>query len=74
MRYITNRDIPQLFDDLVLTSIPNRYIPNGYRGERDMEARQQRGLELAATADIVRKGGAWLVPSQSGKGDRKSVV
>jgi hypothetical protein len=33
-----------------------------------MEARQQRGLEIAATSKIARKGGAWLVPSQSGKG------
>ena len=33
-----------------------------------LEARQQRGLEIAATAKISRKGGAWLVPSQSGKG------
>jgi transposase len=30
--------------------------------------RQQRGLEIAATAKIAKKGGAWLVPSQSGKG------
>jgi transposase len=33
-----------------------------------MDARQQRGLEIAATANIVRKGGTWIVPSQSGKG------
>jgi transposase len=32
------------------------------------DAREQRGLEIAATARIARKGGAWLVPSQSGKG------
>ena len=32
------------------------------------DPRQQRGLEIAATAKIERKGGAWLVPSQSGKG------
>ena len=32
------------------------------------ESRQQRGLEIAATAKITKKGGAWLVPSQSGKG------
>jgi transposase len=30
--------------------------------------REQKGLEIAATAKIERKGGAWLVPSQSGKG------
>lgn len=38
-----------------------------------LEGRQQRGLEIAATAKIERKGGAWLVPSQSGKG-RYTVV
>lgn len=32
------------------------------------DARQQRGLEIAATANLVRKGSVWLVPSQSGKG------
>jgi len=30
--------------------------------------RQLKGLEIAATAKIKRKGRAWLVPSQSGKG------
>jgi uncharacterized Zn finger protein len=33
-----------------------------------LEARQQRGLELAATVKIVRKRNEWFVPSQSGKG------
>ncbi len=70
--YITDPQLPQLFDDQVLTYIPSRYIPNGDIGEHDMDAildpRQQRGLEIAATSNIVRKGGAWLVPSQSGKG------
>ncbi len=37
------------------------------------QPRQQRGLEIAATAKIERKGGAWLVPSQSGKG-RYTVI
>ncbi len=32
------------------------------------DPRQQRGLEIAATAKIERKGGTWLVPSQSGHG------
>ena len=32
------------------------------------EPRQQRGLEIAATARIIKKGNAWTVPSQSGKG------
>lgn len=30
-----------------------------------LEGRQQRGLEIAATAKILRKGKAWSVPSQS---------
>ena len=37
------------------------------------QPRQQRGLEIAATAKIERKGTAWLVPSQSGKG-RYTVI
>jgi hypothetical protein len=32
------------------------------------DPRQQRGLEIAATANIIRKGSAWLVPSQSRDG------
>ena len=36
-----------------------------------LEARQQRGLELAATVKIVRKRNEWIVPSQSGKGRYK---
>jgi hypothetical protein len=32
------------------------------------DPRQQRGLEIAATANIVREGETWSVPSQSGKG------
>lgn len=35
--------------------------------------RQLKGLEIAATAKLQRKGTAWLVPSQSGKG-RYTVV
>ena len=30
-----------------------------------MDARQQRGLAIAATARITKKGDAWVVPSQS---------
>jgi transposase len=30
-----------------------------------MNAREQRGLEIAATSEIVRKGNVWVVPSQS---------
>jgi transposase len=37
------------------------------------DARRQRGLEIAATAKIARKGAAWLVPSQS-RGGRYAVV
>jgi transposase len=33
-----------------------------------LNSRQLRGLEIAATANIVKKGDAWIVPSQSGKG------
>lgn len=33
-----------------------------------MEAREQRGLEIAATVRLRRKGGVWTVPSQAGKG------
>jgi transposase len=37
------------------------------------QPRQQRGLEIAATAKIERKGAAFLVPSQSGNG-RYTVI
>jgi hypothetical protein len=33
-----------------------------------MNDREQRGLVIAATAKIARKGAVWLCPSQSGKG------
>jgi hypothetical protein len=60
MRYITNRDIPQLFDDEELTPLPSRYIPIRYiEGDAMLtilDQRQQRGLEIAATSNIVRKG------------------
>jgi transposase len=36
--------------------------------EEAVDYRQQRGLQIAAFAKITKKGGAWLVPSQSGKG------
>ncbi len=32
-----------------------------------MDARQQRGLELAATKNITQKGNVWIVPSQTNK-------
>lgn len=37
----------------------------------ELAPRQLRGLEIAATAKIIRKGNAWMVPSQSGKGRYK---
>ena len=37
------------------------------------QPRQQRGLEIAATSKIERKGKAWLVPLRSGKG-RYTVI
>src|SRR6266850_6268175 len=33
-----------------------------------MDAREQRGLEIAARAKVVRRGAEWSVPSQSGVG------
>ena len=33
-----------------------------------MDGRQQRGLEIAATRLLKRKGDLWIIPSQSGKG------
>src|SRR6516162_10964972 len=36
-----------------------------------LEARQQRGLELATTVKVVRKRNEWIVPSQFGKGRYK---
>jgi transposase len=33
-----------------------------------MDAREERGMRIAATCNLVKKGRAWLVPSQSGKG------
>jgi len=32
------------------------------------EVRKQKGLEIAATAKIIKKGNSWSIPSQSGKG------
>jgi transposase len=39
--------------------------------EPKMDARQQRGLEIAAIAKITQKNGEWTVPSQSGMGRYK---
>lgn len=40
---------------------------------RVMNAREQRGMEIAATVKLRRKGSVWIVPSQAGKGDMYSV-
>jgi hypothetical protein len=67
--YITNRYIPQLFYYKVSINLPYRYIHNENIVESNIaDAPQQRGLEIAATANMVRKSGAWIVPYQSGKG------
>src|SRR5271165_4632449 len=36
--------------------------------EQDMNAREERGLVIAATQKLTQRGKVWLVPSQSGKG------
>lgn len=33
-----------------------------------MNDREQRGLQIATLCNLTKKDGAWLVPSQSGKG------
>ncbi len=33
-----------------------------------MDARAERGLEIAATVQLRRRGSVWVVPSQTGKG------
>jgi hypothetical protein len=33
-----------------------------------MDARQEKGLQIAATTKLVPEGTMWLVPSQAGKG------
>jgi len=38
-----------------------------------MDAREQQGMEIAATARLKQKGSLWLVPSQSSNGDTYSV-
>jgi len=39
-----------------------------------MNARQQKGLEIAALYPVKRKGKTWTVPSQSGSGDYKVEI
>ncbi|MDO8532827.1 MAG: transposase [Dehalococcoidia bacterium] len=39
-----------------------------------MDARQERGLEIAARSKIIRKGDVWLVPSQTQNGDKYTVI
>jgi hypothetical protein len=38
-----------------------------------METREQRGLQIAAVTKLTPKGSVWLVPSQTGNGDRYAV-
>jgi hypothetical protein len=40
----------------------------------DMDARQQRGLEIAARSKITKKDDIWLVPSQSLDGEKYAVI
>lgn len=39
----------------------------------EMDGREQRGMEIAATTKLRRKGSVWVVPSQGGKGDAYAV-
>lgn len=39
-----------------------------------MDAREERGLAIAAKCKITKKGDAWLVPSQSQDGEKYTVV
>ena len=39
-----------------------------------MDARQQRGLEIAAKSRIRRQDDTWLVPSQAKDGERYTVI
>lgn len=47
---------------------PNCVSSPESNGVYRMDLRQQRGLELAATRTIRRKGKVWMVPSQAGTG------
>jgi transposase/predicted nucleic acid-binding Zn finger protein len=38
-----------------------------------MDAREQRGLVIAATQKLVQKGQVWIVPSQTGNGQKYTV-
>jgi len=38
-----------------------------------MDAREQRGLVIAATQKLIQKGKVWLVPSQTGNGKKYTV-
>jgi hypothetical protein len=39
-----------------------------------MDVREQRGLEIAARANIVKRDNAWIVPSQSSKGSYRVTL
>lgn len=45
-------------------STTQKRTPDGHQ----MEAREQRGLEIAATKRIQQKGTLWLVPPSTGAG------
>lgn len=38
-----------------------------------MEAREQKGMEIAATMNLRRNGSVWIVPSQTSNGDMYAV-
>src|SRR5205814_631496 len=46
----------------------------GRAGRCEMDVRELKGLEIAARSRIVFKDGAWLIPSQSGKGAYSVVL
>ena len=39
-----------------------------------MDAREERGLAIAAKYNLTKKGDAWLVPSQSENGEKYTVI
>jgi SWIM zinc finger len=49
------------------------YLVVYYYKEHAMDSREQKGLEIAATVKLRRKGSRWIVPSQGGKGINYTV-
>src|SRR5271170_7600080 len=43
-------------------------------GRAVVDMRELKGLEIAARCKIAFEGGAWIVPSQSGKGNYRVVL